>query len=82
MVYESLTDEVPVLEYLGWVDSLGLMVLLHYLFYMVLVLVAEPETVQSVGLHEPVGDHCHRLVPVQTISGLVGCSFCFSEGYT
>jgi len=53
-----------------WFDDLGVVVVLHYFFYMGLVLVADPENIVATGLHEPIGP-CDKWVDVHgIISGL------------
>ena len=46
------------------------MLLIHYVFYIYLVIFSKPELSKSTGLHEPTGD-CNATSPVQTASGLV-----------
>uniref|UniRef100_A0A914W1X5 Acyltransferase 3 domain-containing protein n=1 Tax=Plectus sambesii TaxID=2011161 RepID=A0A914W1X5_9BILA len=53
-----------------WFDELALAVCVHYLFYMVLVLVADPLNIVAEGLHQPIGP-CHLKQSVLTPSGLV-----------
>lgn len=38
-----------------WFNETGISVLLHYITFMVMVVVAKPQNVVSVGLHEPLG---------------------------
>lgn len=53
-----------------WFDELALAVATHYLFYMVLVLVADPVNIVAEGLHQPIGP-CNVTQKVQTPTGLV-----------
>jgi len=57
-------------EIFGWFDELFAMLIFHYAFYALLVVLAEPEHIVSTGMHEPIGK-CDEWVPVQTISGMV-----------
>lgn len=54
----------------GWFDELGLLVVLHFLTYIVFVFTEKPEQIRSHGLHEMTGN-CSARSPVQTASGLV-----------
>uniref|UniRef100_A0AC35F6I6 Uncharacterized protein n=1 Tax=Panagrolaimus sp. PS1159 TaxID=55785 RepID=A0AC35F6I6_9BILA len=51
-------------------DELSLAVCIHYMFYMMLVLVADPANIVSVGLHQPIGP-CNVTQKVQTPTGAV-----------
>uniref|UniRef100_A0A7E5A239 Transmembrane protein n=2 Tax=Panagrellus redivivus TaxID=6233 RepID=A0A7E5A239_PANRE len=51
-------------------DELSLAICLHYLFYMVLVLIADPVNIVAEGLHQPIGP-CYEMQKVQTPTGLV-----------
>uniref|UniRef100_A0A914C0X7 DUF7802 domain-containing protein n=1 Tax=Acrobeloides nanus TaxID=290746 RepID=A0A914C0X7_9BILA len=53
-----------------WFDELALAVATHYLFYMVLVLVADPVNIVAEGLHQPIGP-CNITQKVQTPTGLI-----------
>lgn len=61
---------VPEKDEYFWLDSLFVMVLIHFAFYMSLVWMAQPDFIQSTGLHEPIGP-CNETIPVQTVSGMV-----------
>jgi len=53
-----------------WFDELGIVVILHYFFYMGLVLIADPANIVFTGLHEPIGP-CEKWVDIKgIISGL------------
>ena len=51
-------------------DEIALAVLIHYLFYIVLVIVGDPASYRSTGQHEPVGD-CDSVSYINTVSGTV-----------
>ncbi len=51
-------------------NELSLAVVIHYLFYIVLVFVASPESYRSTGPHETVGD-CDSVSTINTVTGLV-----------
>lgn len=53
-------------------DELSLAVCIHYMFYMMLVLVADPQNIVSEGLHQPIGP-CNVTQKVQTPTGAVSC---------
>lgn len=53
-----------------WFDEISLAVCLHYLFYMVLVLIAQPQDIVAEGLHQAIGP-CNVTQKVQTPSGYV-----------
>lgn len=53
-----------------WFDELFLAVCVHYMFYMMLVLVSDPKNIISEGLHQPIGP-CNLTQNVQTLSGWV-----------
>lgn len=69
-----------------WFDELALAVSLHYLFYMILVCIADPANIVAEGLHQPIGD-CKIRQKVQTPTGLVLyknkylCAENYDEGY-
>ncbi|XP_064388139.1 uncharacterized protein LOC135336304 [Halichondria panicea] len=50
-------------------NELSLAVVIHYLFYIVLVFVASPESYRSTGPHETVGD-CDSVSTINTVTGL------------
>lgn len=53
-----------------WMNETGIAILLHYLFYIVLVVVAKPQDVKSYGMHEKLGPKSETMeMPV--ISGAV-----------
>ncbi len=54
----------------GWFDEIGLHVLCHYVFYLLLVVFARPENIRSDGLHETVGD-CNAVTSQKTAIGQV-----------
>ena len=56
-------------------DELSLAVLIHYLFYIFLVFVGNPESYRSTGPHEPIGD-CDSISYINTISGTVCACVC------
>ncbi|XP_064603375.1 uncharacterized protein LOC135468849 [Liolophura sinensis] len=72
----------------GWfnLDELSLIIIIHYTFYVLLVVFAKPERVMSLGVHEPVGP-CSETTPVYTAFGHVLskkkylCLDGYDEGY-
>ena len=74
-----------VLVYLGsrkkassWFDELSASVLIHYLFYIVLVFAASPESYRSLGPHETVGS-CNQTKFISTVTGMVRQGSFYSE---
>lgn len=53
-----------------WLNETGIAVLLHYIVFMVLVVVAKPSDVISNGLHEPIGPK-HETVDQYAASGVL-----------
>jgi len=53
-----------------WFDELSLAVVVHYMFYMMLVLVADPKNIVSEGLHQPIGP-CNDTQLVHTPTGML-----------
>lgn len=53
-----------------WFDELSLTICIHYMFYMILVLIGDPKNIVSEGLHQPIGD-CNATQNVQTLTGTV-----------
>ncbi|XP_065910438.1 uncharacterized protein [Dysidea avara] len=53
-------------------DSLSMMLLIHYMFYMVLVWMASPELLRATGLHQSVTHNCThmRQESIQTAIGI------------
>jgi hypothetical protein len=69
-----------------WFDELSLAVCFHYMFYMILVCVADPANIVADGLHQPIGP-CNTTQKVQTPTGLILekkkylCVDNYDEGY-
>ena len=61
-------------------DELGIIIVIHYAIYAILVVFAKPENVKSYGLHETVGP-CDQVSPVNTASGQVSYLFIYGGGY-
>ena len=55
----------------GYLDEVALGLLMHFIFYIVLVLLANPESYRSTGPHQEIGD-CDHVTYVNTILGQVG----------
>jgi len=51
-------------------DEIPLAICVHYMFYMILVIVADPVNIVSEGLHQPIGP-CDEVQKVQTPTGKV-----------
>ncbi|TKR80689.1 hypothetical protein L596_014721 [Steinernema carpocapsae] len=51
-----------------WFDEICCAICIHFLFFMLLVIVADPENTVSLGMHQPVGP-CNATQPVQTLLG-------------
>lgn len=55
------------------VDECWLAIMLHFTFYIVIVLTSEPENIRATGLHQPIAaDGCHSPLIVQEQFGLIG----------
>ncbi|XP_031574568.1 uncharacterized protein LOC116308317 [Actinia tenebrosa] len=67
-------------------DEISFNVILHFLFYLLLVVFAKPENMKSTGLHQEIGN-CTQKTPVHTPLGQVLykktylCSSEYDEGY-
>ncbi len=59
-----------------WFDELSCAICIHYLFYMVLVLVADPQNIVAEGLWQPIGP-CNETHILQSPTGIV----CGGEGW-
>lgn len=53
-----------------WFDELAVAVFIHYLFFICLSIVGQPETIVATGLFEPVGP-CDQYTEIHTMSGLM-----------
>uniref|UniRef100_A0A1I8ARY9 AcidPPc domain-containing protein n=1 Tax=Steinernema glaseri TaxID=37863 RepID=A0A1I8ARY9_9BILA len=51
-----------------WFDEICCAICIHFLFFMVLVVTADPENTVSVGLHQPIGP-CNATESVHTLLG-------------
>uniref|UniRef100_A0A1I7W8L3 Glycerophosphocholine acyltransferase 1 n=1 Tax=Heterorhabditis bacteriophora TaxID=37862 RepID=A0A1I7W8L3_HETBA len=53
-----------------WFDELSCAVAIEYIFYMILVVIADPVNIISEGLHQPIGP-CDKYQSVRTPTGMV-----------
>ncbi len=67
-IVTMITFVVLVTRY--WFDELSLAVAVHYMFYMILVVVEQPEHIIAEGLHQPIGS-CTVKQKVMTPTGMV-----------
>lgn len=54
----------------GYFDEIVLGIVMHFLFYIALVLLANPESYRSTGRHQEIGD-CNHVTYLNTIMGQV-----------
>jgi len=70
----------------GWFDVISLHVFIHFITYITLISVEDPQTIQSTGLHETIGP-CDEMSATHTAFGSVLekrkylCASNYSEGY-
>ncbi|XP_013384780.1 uncharacterized protein LOC106154826 isoform X2 [Lingula anatina] len=73
-------------DFFSWFDEISALVIIHYLFYVNLVVFSKPEQQSSMGLHETVGP-CNETSPVYTAAGMILskrkylCLSDYDEGY-
>lgn len=65
----------------GYLDEVALGLLMHFIFYIALVLLANPENYRSTGPHQEIGD-CDHVTYINTILGQVGLVNKSSVSYT
>ena len=54
----------------GYLDEVALGLLMHFIFYITLILLANPENYRSTGPHQEIGD-CDHVTYLNTILGQV-----------
>lgn len=57
------------LKWFYWIDEISVSVLIHFVFYVVLMFLADPASYRSTGPHQTIGD-CNKTSYINTVAGV------------